>query len=203
MVIVALSGSSRLPLGTALHHAAGLSLHLTGDTADSVAQDSVQAALPALRGAADSTVAIPDSIMLPTENPNTSEDDSIALAIRLHNKAVDDSLRLDSINRRKKNGIDAPVVYSGNDSLVYIASSNTAHIFGDAKVDYENMKLESERIYMSLDSSIVHAEGVTDTAGVTTGTPIFNMGKDKYESDRMSFNFKTKKGLINSVYTQQ
>ena len=95
------------------------------------------------------------------------------------------------------------MVYSGNDSLVYIASSNTAHIFGDAKVDYENMKLESERIYMSLDSSIVHAEGVTDTAGVTTGTPIFNMGKDKYESDRMSFNFKTKKGLINSVYTQQ
>ena len=203
MVIVALAGSSRLPLGTVLHHAAGLSLHLTGDTADSVAQDSVQAALPVLRGAADSTVAIPDSMMLPTENPNTSEDDSIALAIRLHNKAVDDSLRLDSINRRKKNGIDAPVVYSGNDSLVYIASSNTAHIFGDAKVDYENMKLESERIYMSLDSSIVHAEGVTDTAGVTTGTPIFNMGKDKYESDRMSFNFKTKKGLINSVYTQQ
>ena len=203
MVIVALAGSSRLPLGTVLHHAAGLSLHLTGDTAGSVAQDSVQAALPVLRGAADSTVAIPDSMMLPTENPNTSEDDSIALAIRLHNKAVDDSLRLDSINRRKKNGIDAPVVYSGNDSLVYIASSNTAHIFGDAKVDYENMKLESERIYMSLDSSIVHAEGVTDTAGVTTGTPIFNMGKDKYESDRMSFNFKTKKGLINSVYTQQ
>ena len=203
MVIVALAGSSRLPLGTVLHHAAGLSLNLTGDTADSVAQDSVQAALPVLRGAADSTVAIPDSMMLPTENPNTSEDDSIALAIQLHNKAVDDSLRLDSINRRKKNGIDAPVVYSGNDSLVYIASSNTAHIFGDAKVDYENMKLESERIYMSLDSSIVHAEGVTDTAGVTTGTPIFNMGKDKYESDRMSFNFKTKKGLINSVYTQQ
>ena len=203
MVIVALAGSSRLPLGTVLHHAAGLSLNLTGDTADSVAQDSVQAALPVLRGAADSTVAIPDSMMLPTENANTSEDDSIALAIRLHNKAVDDSLRLDSINRRKKNGIDAPVVYSGNDSLVYIASSNTAHIFGDAKVDYENMKLESERIYMSLDSSIVHAEGVTDTAGVTTGTPIFNMGKDKYESDRMSFNFKTKKGLINSVYTQQ
>ena len=203
MVIVALAGSSRLPLGTVLHHAAGLSLHLTGDTAGSVAQDSVQAALPVLRGAADSTVAIPDSMMLPTENANTSEDDSIALAIRLHNKAVDDSLRLDSINRRKKNGIDAPVVYSGNDSLVYIASSNTAHIFGDAKVDYENMKLESERIYMSLDSSIVHAEGVTDTAGVTTGTPIFNMGKDKYESDRMSFNFKTKKGLINSVYTQQ
>ena len=203
MVIVALASSNRLPLGEVLRHAARMSLHFSGDTVDSVARDSVPAVTPAPQELADSVVAMLDSTMPPAEKVTISEDDSLALAIQRHNKAVDDSLRLDSINRRKKNGIDAPVVYSGNDSLVYIASSNTAHIFGDAKVDYENMKLESERIYMSLDSSIVHAEGVTDTAGVTTGTPVFNMGKDKYESDRMSFNFKTKKGLINSVYTQQ
>ena len=203
MVIVALASSNRLPLGEVLRHAARMSLHLSGDTVDSVARDSMPAVTPAPQELADSVVAMLDSTMPPAEKVTISEADSLALAIQRHNKAVDDSLRLDSINRRKKNGIDAPVVYSGNDSLVYIASSNTAHIFGDAKVDYENMKLESERIYMSLDSSIVHAEGVTDTAGVTTGTPVFNMGKDKYESDRMSFNFKTKKGLINSVYTQQ
>ena len=203
MVIVALASSNRLPLGEVLRHAARMSLHFSGDTVDSVARDSMSAVTPAPQELADSVVAMLDSTMPPAEKVTISEDDSLALAIQRHNKAVDDSLRLDSINRRKKNGIDAPVVYSGNDSLVYIASSNTAHIFGDAKVDYENMKLESERIYMSLDSSIVHAEGVTDTAGVTTGTPVFNMGKDKYESDRMSFNFKTKKGLINSVYTQQ
>ena len=203
MVIVALASSNRLPLGEVLRHAARMSLHFSGDTVDSVARDSVPAVTPAPQELADSVVAMLDSTMPPAEKVTISEADSLALAIQRHNKAVDDSLRLDSINRRKKNGIDAPVVYSGNDSLVYIASSNTAHIFGDAKVDYENMKLESERIYMSLDSSIVHAEGVTDTAGVTTGTPVFNMGKDKYESDRMSFNFKTKKGLINSVYTQQ
>ena len=29
------------------------------------------------------------------------------------------------------------------------------------------------------------------------------MGSDKYESDTMAFNFKTKKGLISNVYTQQ
>ena len=35
------------------------------------------------------------------------------------------------------------------------------------------------------------------------GTPVFSMGQDKYESDTMAFNFKTKKGLISKVYTQQ
>lgn len=129
--------------------------------------------------------------------------DSLQLAIYKHNKAIDDSLRMDSLNRRRKNGIDAPVVYSGSDSLVYLAGSKTAHIYGDAKVDYENMKLAAERIHMSLDSNLVHAEGVEDSLGVKSGTPVFNMGSDQYESERMSFNFKTKKGLISNVYTEQ
>lgn len=129
--------------------------------------------------------------------------DSLQYAIMMHNKAIDDSLRLDSINRTKKSGIDAPVVYSGSDSMVYYAGSKTAHIFGDAKVDYQDMKLEAEIIRMSLDSSLVHAEGVVDTNGVKTGTPVFNLGSETYESEAMAFNFKTKKGLIGNVYTQQ
>lgn len=129
--------------------------------------------------------------------------DSLQIAIWEHNKAIDDSLRLDSINRRRKNSIDAPVKYSGTDSLVFLVGPKTAHIYGDAKVDYENMKLKAERIHMSLDSNLVHAEGVVDSTGEKRGTPVFDMGNDNYESDRMSFNFKTKKGLINNVYTEQ
>lgn len=144
-----------------------------------------------------------DSADIVKNGTDTITMDSLALAIYNHNKAIDDSLRLDSINRKRKNGIDAPVVYSGNDSMIYLASSKTAHIFGEAKVDYQDMKLEAERIHMSLDSSLVRAEGVEDSLGVKTGTPVFNMGSDKYESNQMAFNFKTKKGLINTVYTEQ
>jgi hypothetical protein len=49
----------------------------------------------------------------------------------------------------------------------------------------------------------VHATGSQDTAGVKFGTPVFKMGKDTYETDTMAFNFKTKKGLISNVYTEQ
>ena len=48
---------------------------------------------------------------------DTSTMDSLELAIYKHNKAVDDSLALDSINRSRKNGIDSPVEYSADDSL--------------------------------------------------------------------------------------
>ena len=130
--------------------------------------------------------------------------DSVQLAIFRHNKAIDDSLAQDSINKRRKNGIDSPVEYSAEDSLTYEAVSGLAHLYGDSKVKYQNMNLESDKISMSLDSSLVHATGSLDSAtNELQGTPVFEMGNDKYENDTISFNFKSKKGLISNVYTQQ
>ena len=135
---------------------------------------------------------------------DTSMMDSLELAIYKHNKAVDDSLELDSINRSRKNGIDSPVEYSADDSLTYNAAFKMANLYGSSKVKYQNMDLESDRISMSLDSNLVHATGSMDSTKMElTGTPVFKMGNDEYESDTMAFNFKTKKGLITSVYTQQ
>lgn len=136
---------------------------------------------------------------------DTTSMDSLQLAVYHHNKAVDDSLRLDSINRKKKNGIDAPVNYQADDSLVYMASTNTAHLYGSAEVKYENMDLKSDKIKLSLDSSLVHATGSKDTTAKDgiKGKPVFVMGQDTYDTDTMSFNFKTKKGFIKHVYTQQ
>lgn len=134
---------------------------------------------------------------------DTTKMDSVQLAIYHHNKIIDDSLALDSLNRKKKKGIDAPVQYSAKDSLVYDATSKLAHLYGSSEVKYENMDLTSDKISMSMDSSLVHATGTKDTAKVLKGTPVFKMGSDTYESDTMSFNFKTKKGFINNVYTEQ
>ena len=158
----------------------------------------------------DTAESIPDSVMLPTDSmtavavgSDTTQMDSLQLAIFLRNKAIDDSIRLDSINRKKKNGVDSPVDFSADDSIVYNAVERKAFLFGSSNVKYTNMNLNSEKIDMCLDSSLVHATGVADTAGVLTGKPVFSMGQDTYESDTMSFNFKTKKGFINYVYTEQ
>jgi hypothetical protein len=163
---------------------------------DSGANDSIPA---------DTTASIvTNDTIKAAASVDTTAMDSIQLAIFRHNKAVDDSLTQDSINRSRKNGIDAPVEYSAEDSLTYEAASGLAHLYGDSKVKYQNMDLQSDKIYMSLDSSLVHATGSKDTTtNELVGTPVFKMGNDEYQSDTMAFNFKTKKGLISSVYTQQ
>lgn len=156
------------------------------DTIDSIgAHDSL-----------DSQLATPDSVV-PL--------DSLHEAILRHNQHIDDSIRLDSIQRAKSNGIESPVKYSAQDSLVYFAGTKSAYLYGSSTVDYQNMKLTSDKIYTSLDSSLIRATGTadsTETKGLR-GIPHFTMGSDDYDSDTIAFNFKSKRGLIRDVYTQQ
>ncbi len=140
----------------------------------------------------------------PTTPDDTLHMDSLELAIWKRNKAVDDSLKADSVNRQRKNGIDSPVKFSASDSLIYEAGSGMAFLYGSSNVKYQDMDLNSDRINVTLDSSLVRAMGRRDTAsGEMIGMPVFKMGSDTYESDTMSFNFKTKRGLIRQVYTEQ
>ena len=146
-----------------------------------------------------------DSKAVDKNIPDTTKMDSLQLAIYHHNKAIDDSIRADSMMRARSNGIDAPVKYSAEDSLVYDAESGTAYLYGGSKVDYENMKLTSDKVHMNLDKSTVRATGTVDSTaeGGIKGKPVFTMGKDEYKSDTMAFNFKSKKGLIKGIYTEQ
>ena len=161
----------------------------------------------------DSTaVAVGDSVfvdslgneIISTET-DTTQMDSLQKAIWKHNKVVDDSIRLDSINRKKSGGIDAPVQYQADDSLVYDAHHKVAHLYGNSNVKYENMDLTSDRISMDLDKSNVRASGTKDSMadGGIKGKPVFKMGNDTYDTDTIKFNFKSKKALINNVYTEQ
>ena len=154
----------------------------------------------------DSLTNIVDSLIVSkSTEPDTLSMDSLQLAIYHHNKAIDDSLRLDSINRAKPNGINSPVTFTANDSIVYDAVSRNAYLYGTSKVEYEEMNLTSENVHMNLDQNVVYATGVPDSteAKGQRGTPVFNIGKDQYESDSMAYNFKSKKGFIDNAYTEQ
>lgn len=167
---------------------------------DTTAADTAKVAMAMDSLLSDSTLL--DSLTMDSLTADTL--DSLHLAILERNKAIDDSIRADSINRRKKNGIDAPVNYTSKDSLVYFGQTKKAYLYGSSNVKYEDMDLTAEKINMTLDSSMVHATGALDTASKERfGLPVFLMGSDKYETDTMAFNFKTKKGIIQNAYTEQ
>lgn len=132
-------------------------------------------------------------------NDSLQKDSSWLDSLRVDTMAVD-TLPQDTVP--KKQPIDAPVVYEASDSIVF-TKGGYAHLFGSGKVNYQNIELTSALITMNMDSSTVYARGVADTTGVEQGTPVFKDGETPYESKTMRYNFKTKKGFINSIVTQQ
>ena len=103
---------------------------------------------------------------------------------------------------RSKVDIESAVTFSAKDSLV-LEGLNNAYLYGDGTVEYQDFKLNSAEIRMELDSSTVYATGMTDTAGVVTGQPVFKDKGGEYESETMKYNFKTERGYITGVITEQ
>lgn len=115
-----------------------------------------------------------------------------------------DSLEVDSVSTKPVGGGLTDVVnYKAQDSLVFSAG-NLAWLYGSSQVTYTDIQLDAAKIQLSLDSSLVHATPDVDTiTGKLTGKPVFKDNSGEYETRRMSYNFKTAKGFITDVTTQQ
>ena len=114
-----------------------------------------------------------------------------------------DTIALDTLGgKKKKEPLDAPVIYEASDSIVF-TEGGFANLYGHSKVNYEKIELTSEVITMNMDSSTVFARGIIDSTGIESGLPVFKDGDTPYESKEMRYNFKSKRGFINSIVTQQ
>lgn len=114
-----------------------------------------------------------------------------------------DSLMTDSLQPQpKKQPLEAPVTYEATDSIVF-TQAGVAHLFGSGKVNYQQIELTADVITMNMDSSTVYAHGVEDSLGVVSGAPVFKDGETPYETNTIRYNFKSKRGIISDVVSQQ
>ncbi len=104
--------------------------------------------------------------------------------------------------RREKVDLDAQVVFSSKDSLVLLRR-DSAMMYGSSNVQYGDIKLDADNIEMDLHRNNVYAVGTTDSVGNIIGKPLFTENGSDYEAQTMEYNFKTKKGFITNVVTQQ
>ncbi|MDE6668475.1 MAG: LPS-assembly protein LptD, partial [Muribaculaceae bacterium] len=142
----------------------------------------------------DSTAYV-DSLgwQLPNDRQSLFADDSLP--------GTGDRTRLSKIVRDKVD-LDGSVQFSAKDSLIMLGNNN-AYLYGEGKVEYQAFKLASAEIRMELDSSTVYATGVYDSLGNLSGTPVFQDGGTEYESKQMKYNFRTERGYITDVITEQ
>lgn len=127
--------------------------------------------------------------------------DSIKAGVLVADSLATDSVAADSV--KSKSALDQPVEYTAKDSVTFEAGMGNANLYGESKVNYQNLELTADLITMNMDSSIVHAVGRMDSTGQMKGQPVFKQGSDEYEPEKISYNFKTRKAFIDNVYTPQ
>jgi len=107
-------------------------------------------------------------------------------------------------NKTKNSGLDKPVTYSSQDSIVFNISGSSVQTYGDGKVKYENIDLESQYIELNVQKREVFAKGmVDDSTQEVVGSPIYKDASETFDADSMRYNFDTKKGLAFGIYTKQ
>lgn len=95
------------------------------------------------------------------------------------------------------------VIYSATDSMLIDKVNQKAYLYNNAVVLYEGLNLKAGYIEIDFGKNTVFATTMKDSAGKEVQKPIFDQGEDKFTAEKITYNFKTKKGKIVDVITQQ
>lgn len=118
---------------------------------------------------------------------------------------------LDTTTRRKdstavrvsKDGLDSPVDYGAKDSIFFDNKNNLVHLYGDAYLNYGNLKLTAAYIVVDMKNSIATAEPRPDSVGKLKGLPNFKDESQDVSANKMRYNFITRKGVILEARSKQ
>ena len=128
---------------------------------------------------------VPDSLSLIEMDSLAQNTDSLVVTdtIKLPYQISPDSL-------------DAPVFFDARDSIDYDLKNKKIYLYGKAKVKYTTISLEAGYIVLDWESNIITATYLEDSTGKHIEKPQFADGKQKFTSNKLRYNFKTKKGQI-------
>ncbi len=121
---------------------------------------------------------------------------------------VPDSLLVsnDTISAEAKTNkfmLSAKIDYASEDSLSMDLKNKMVWMYGNASIEYEDIKLKAAIISISFDDNTIHAYATQDSLGNPVGTPEFKQGDLSFKSKEIAYNFTTKKGLIQDVITKE
>lgn len=154
---------------------------------------------------------IPDSLRSDTLLPPVSITDSIDSDTLNRSPDLDRFMAAtDSLNSLKDttrtpitSGIEFDVVYNASDSVIFGMDNRKVFMYKGAKVTYGTLELTADYIEFDMNTNEVFATGLPDSTGKMAGRPFFKDAQQQMEAERLRYNFKSQKGYIEAVKTEQ
>ncbi|OFX58840.1 MAG: hypothetical protein A2046_15665, partial [Bacteroidetes bacterium GWA2_30_7] len=139
-----------------------------------------------------------------TSRVKAQNKDSIVFSLdTIKQTSLQDTTSKDSTKSKSDNKIDAIITYNAQDSIRFDVGNHKVYLFGKAVINYKDIELKAEYIELDLYSNLIFAEGVKDSTDSIRGSPEFKDGADKFNCKKLLYNFKSKKGLIYDVISEQ
>jgi hypothetical protein len=174
---------------------------------DSLARDSLVSAGSLPAGSVPDSLARDSLALTAGSVPDSLALDSLTMpdSLALDSLATPDSLALDSLATPERSGseINSEVDYTATDSLVFALDGGKVELYGEARITFEDIELTADYILYEMDKNLVTAFGIPDSTGKAQGNPIFTDPSGSFESKRLQYNFKTQRGYIEEVVTEQ
>lgn len=120
-----------------------------------------------------------------------------------NNDTIIKTVSVDSVKTNTDGAIKSKVKYNARDSMRLDIINQKMYLYGNAQVDYEDLSLKAGYIELDLKTNIVMATGLKDSTGKEIGTPEFLQKGQSFKSQKMVYNFQTKKGKITDVITKE
>lgn len=95
------------------------------------------------------------------------------------------------------------ITYSADDSIKFSVANKQMFLYKNAFVKYLNTELRADYIMLDMNENTAYASGLPDSTGTLIGKPKFKDGSQEFESLDLKYNFKTKKGFVKEIITQQ
>lgn len=99
--------------------------------------------------------------------------------------------------------INDPITYESDDSIVYDIKNKMIYIYGNAHIKYQNTDVSGAKISYDWENNSITAESMKDSIGNEYGKPIMKDGDKSYDASKFSYNFKTHKGKVYEVITEE
>ena len=151
-----------------------------------------------------------------TQSPDTTNINLDTINIKTHtaNSVPDtlvgeiafkgDTLLFDSLGFPKKTSkLDDIVEYNAGDSLRFDIKNHKVYMFKSGVIDYGKINLVGDYVEIDFNKNEIFSEGVPSESGKVVGEPVFKDQDKSFQSKQLRYNFKSKKGLITGVKTEE
>ena len=140
-----------------------------------------------------------------------TEPDSIKINLAPMNLYYADSIQKSNIlsntniikEQKSEYSLESVVEYQSFDSISFDIPEQKISLYKNAEIRYEDIILKSDFVEIFLKHSILFAKGLPDSTGKIKGKPDFTQSNDHFTAETLKYNFKTRKGYITDIITEQ